>query len=259
MKIFLLLIMITFECLLFGQEISKNDSIERQEWEKQRREYYSKRCKADSLRAVEDSKIMNKYHINLIAPNGNSFPANKELKEIFLQNDIILGSEYMGSDIGGYNNNYCYYIYMTSFTEKKFGEAFIENLIHQAVYKRIEKEHILLLTNNEHLDWLHEGEFSKSDSLLNKYFQKNFKYPKGYQKALKKDKSFTKVELKMNEENLSIEPERFIHSFENVHNQKFSLYFEKRIIDFMKSHKFAFKNRIDSYNGFKSSIIIYYP
>ncbi|MCY0969434.1 hypothetical protein [Chryseobacterium wangxinyae] len=261
MRPFIFLFVLLFQTKAVAQNISKEDSIQR---ESERIQILSKRlkqfnelCKKDSLRAVEDSKTQNKLYIFNTAPSGVDFPAKKELQDILKNNNILWGGNDTGSDIPlHYTTDKCYSKYMNFFTNEKFGKEFINNLIKQAVYLRIEKEPILIFEDNDHLEWLHEGKISIADSLLNKYFFESFKYPKGYKKKIKIDTSYTEVSIGF--DGLTIKAEEFIHHFETPFNKKFAPYFEYMITRFLKSRNFVFPNHYTMYEGFKRSFKIYY-
>ena len=116
-KVFLFLVLF-FQIFVFGQI---SDSLYRNMVEVQRG-YYKKSCSKDSLRALQDSKVQYKYYMNVAAPYGTEFLPHKELEAILKRNNIEWGGFWMGSDIGGYNED-CYFSYMSKLTENKYCNA----------------------------------------------------------------------------------------------------------------------------------------
>lgn len=266
MRLFIFSFVFLFQITIFAQNISKEnslDSLKIIEYKKRRDQilkFSVEQCKRDSIRAVTDFKTINKFYINTPGPNGSDFPASSELKALLDKLNISFAGTWSGNCFGTYSTGECYYIYSTKLTEEKFGKEAINKLLKQAVYERIEKEPILIFEDNDHLGWLHEGEITIADILLNKYFFENFKYPKRYKKKSEADNSYTEVQVSVNwdEEKLNIEPERYIHHFQDNSNEKYIPNFEKMIADFLKSRNFVFSDRYKVHQGYKRSFKIYY-
>lgn len=255
------LILLFIPTLFCTQEkiISEEDSVKIQkEIEIQKRiKDYKDRCKIDSLKAAHDSKIQNKYYINLAAPAGDDFPADKEINELLIKHNIVWGGTWMGSDLAGYyTNNSCYYVYMINFTEEKFGKEFIDKLVKQSLLNHIEKNPSVIFEYNDHLDWIYEGEYSLADKLLNKYFFTKFKYPKNYKYSSVDNQNFTEVELEVDDNSYIIMLAGFKHHLSK--NKEFIPYFEKSIRQFIESSNFIISERNYNYHGAKKSFKIYY-
>ncbi|MBK1894274.1 hypothetical protein [Chryseobacterium paridis] len=224
----------------------------------ERLKYFRKQCSSDSVKAVIDSKVENKYFIYLIAPGGDDFPAKKELGEALKKYNIIWGGTVMGSDIPlHYTDNLCYHRYMNYFTEKNFGEDFINNIIKQSILEHINENLSSIFEYNDHTYWLYEGTPQPADILINEYFFKNFTYPQSYKYSTQENQSFTEVTLELDEENYTLKLEGLNHHFENQQNEQFIPYFEKKIRNFIKSSKFAL-SRQNVLRGVKKSFKIYY-
>lgn len=266
MKFYLFLFFAFIQISLFGQDTlaSKEDSIREQreikakQWFLERQKYNHERCSQDSTRAVNDSKTQNKYFIITPAPSGDEFPAEEELKIALNKFNIIWGGTWMGSDIGGYSPNSCYNSYMTELTEDKFGKVFIEDLVKQSVLNYAIKNPTILFEYNYHTDWIHDGNYSISDKLLNEYFFKKFNYPAGYKALSKERESFTEVELELDRNTNVLKIDGFKHHIVNNYNQKFIPYFEKGIRDLIESINFTLSSRAPLYNGVRKSFKIYY-
>jgi hypothetical protein len=265
MKFLLFLLFIFTQSFFFGQEvISKEDSLntvrelEYKERAKELIRSFRENCSKDSLKAVSDSKVQNKYYISNVTPGGSDFPANKELEEDLRKNNIVWGGTWWGTDLAGrYSPNLCYYHFMNSFTEEKFGKDFIDGLVKQSLLKYIDKNRSIIFEYNDHLDWLYDGEYPIADSLLSKYFFEGVTYPKGYQSS-KKNQPFTEVLLEFNYETYTLELKGFKHHIENNFNKQFIPYFEKRIKNFIKSSNFVLSEESGKYNGVKTFFKIYY-
>ncbi|ASK31689.1 hypothetical protein CEY12_16910 [Chryseobacterium sp. T16E-39] len=267
MKFYTFFFIFFTQAFFFGQDIPAKitDSLKSAreiEYKKiflERLKYYKEQCSNDSIKAVNNSKIENKYFIYLTAPSGDDFPAKKELEEALKNYNIIWGGTMMGSDIPGhYISDLCYHHYMSYFTEKKFGKDFIENIVRQSLLNHLNKNHSVIFEYNEHLNWIYEGDPQLADVLLSQYFFKNFRYPKGYQYSSKENQSFTEVTLELDEENYTLKLEGLNHHFENQQNEQFIPYFEKKIRNFIKSSKFALSRQNVMRNGVKKSFKIYY-
>lgn len=267
MKFHLFFFIFFTQAFFFGQDkpAKITDSLKNEreiEYKKiflERLKYYREQCSNDSIKAINDSKIKNKYFIYLIAPGGDDFPAKKELEEALKKSNIIWGGTIMGSDIPGhYTSDLCYNGYMSYFTEKKFGKDFIENIVRQSLLTHLNKNPSLIFEYNDHLDWIYKGDPQLADVLLNQYFFKNFKYPKGYQYSSKENESFTEVMLLLDEKDGILKLENFEHHIQNQHNKQFITYFEKTIRNFIKSSKFVPSYRAILYHGLKHSFKIYY-
>lgn len=266
MKFYLFLFFAFIQLSLFGQDTlaSKEDSIRKQreikakQWFLEKQKYNHERCSQDSIRAVNDSKTQNKYFINTPAPSGDEFPAEEELKISLNKYNIIWGGTWMGSDIGGYSPNSCYNRYMTEFTEDKFGQVFIDDLVKQSILSYAVKNPTILFEHNDHLDWMYEGNYSIADKLLNECFFKKFNYPTNYKTSSKENDSFTEVGLELDENTNALKINGFKHHIVNNYNQQFIPYFEKRIRNFIESSNFTLSSRAALYNGTRTSFKIYY-
>jgi hypothetical protein len=267
MKLYIFFFIFFSQTFYFGQDISTKitDSLQKEREIKyakifqEKLKYFNEQCSTDSIRAVNDSKLENKYFIYLTAPGGDDFPAKKELEEALKKYNIIWGGTMMGSDIPKhYTSDLCYHHYMSYFTEKNFGKDFIENIVRQSLLIHLNKNPSVIFEYNDHLDWIYKGNPQLADVLLNDYFFKNFKYPKGYQYTSKEIQSFTEVMLELDEKDGTLKLESFEHHIQNQHNKKFVTYFEKTIRNFIKSSKFVPSKRAILYNGLKHSFKIYY-
>lgn len=245
MKFHLFLFAIFLQSCLYAQELtaSKNDSLRElmKAASLERMHYNKKRCSEDSIRAVQDSKIQNKYFINIAVPSGDKFLPVEELKVILKKHNILWGGEWKGSDIGGYSGG-CYYSAMTELTEKKFGKDFVDGLVAESVAQYVKKHPGKVFDNDEHTKWLYKGtylNYTNDDDLLNKDFFKNVPYPEGYQNynPSQKYRSNTAVTLILNEKGKVLKGE-FRHNIYNDHNLKYIPYFEKEIKKFIKYTNF---------------------
>lgn len=266
MKFYLFTLLFFFQTFALGQAISNEDSINRQKDLEERirifkesRKIYNELCHQDSLRASIDSKTQNKYFLYNTAPVGSDFPAKEEFKIILEKHNIIWGGMAMSSDIPhAYTLDKCYNIFMNTFTEQKFGENFMENLVQKSLIEYIYKNPATIFEHNDHLDWIYENNDAIADSIINKLFFNSFIYPKGYKTLTQKEKSFTEVNLELDETTYILKPGIFEHHIDNKYNEKFIPYFEKEISKFIKSHNFVLSKREVLYHGVKTSFKIYY-
>ncbi|ALR31698.1 hypothetical protein ATE47_14785 [Chryseobacterium sp. IHB B 17019] len=250
----------------FGQTISKEDSIKKQQdleerikIFQERIKYYNERCSKDSLRAVADSKTQNKYYIYNSVPSDSDFPAKKELQSLLQNHNISWGGIGSGSDLPHhYTTDKCYHRYMNVFTEKKFGEDFMLSLVRQSLLEYINKNPSIIFEYNEHLDWIYDNNDAIADEMINKLFFKNFIYPKGYKSSLLKNASFTIVQLNFDYENHKLLLESFEHHIDDNHNKQFIPYLERKIKDFINSPIFVLSENSGRYDGVKTSFKIYY-
>ena len=263
MRLLTFLFAFVFQTIIFAQTFSPEDSIqkkqesERVQMFKERLKQYNELCSKDSIRAVNDSKIQNKFYIFNTVPSGNDFPAKNELRDILKNNNILWGGIGTGSDIPlHYTTDKCYSSYMTFFTEKKFGKEFIDNLVKQSLLNHIEKNPSIIFEYNDHLDWIYEGEYSLADKLLNKHFFTKFKYPKNYKYSSVENQNFTEVELEVDENSYIVKLVGFKHHLSK--NKEFIPYFEKSIRQFIESSNFIISERDYNYHGAKKSFKIYY-
>jgi len=246
MRRYLILFLFFWHCTTFGQIVSQEDSIAIEKESKirkslqERLRYNRERCNIDSLRAVNDSKFENKYYINIAAPYGDSFIPAEELKEILKENKIVWGGEWMGSDIGGYAPNSCYYQYMTKFTIEKFGNEFIAHLVKQSVANYVKKHPKKIFDEDEHTEWKYKGTYTdfEGKDLLNEDFFKGFIYPDDYDYTKSKYGSQTIVLLNLDSTGKVLKIIKFYHHIYNHNNQKYISYFEKEIKKFIKLNKF---------------------
>lgn len=266
MKLALFLCITFFQSCFYAQELtaSKSDSLTelRKAAFLERMQYNKKRCSEDSIRAEQDSKIQNKYFINIAAPSGDHFLPKEELKEVLKKHNIIWGKEWMGSDIGGYTGG-CYYSGMTELTEKKFGKEFVDGLVAESVAQYVKKHPGKIFDADEHTVWTYKGtylSFQDGNDELNKDFFKNIAYPEGYENynaSLQKYHSSTAVSLTLDEKGNLLKHE-FTHHIYNEHNLKYIPYFEKEIKKFIKYTKFG----PVKYRGYpvksETSFFIYY-
>lgn len=246
MKQYLFLFSAFLQSCLYAQEstASKSDSLA--ELKKiifaERRSYNKKHCSQDSVRAVKDSEIQNKYFINIAAPYGDKFLPGEELKTILKKHNIIWGGEWMGSDIGGYSGE-CYYQGMTEFTKKKFGEDFINGLVKQSVAMYVKKHPGKTFDYDEHTEWTYKGNhlsYTDHNDQLNKDFFTRFTYPEGYENynsSFQKYHSSTIVTLTLDPKGKVLK-NQFSHHIYNDYNLKYIPYFEKEIKKFIKYIKF---------------------
>ena len=264
MKYYLFLFVFWGYCIIFGQAISREDSakidkeIESKKWLEEISRYRKEQCSKDSLKAVDDSKTINKYFIGIAAPYGSDFPADKELEASLKKLGIIWGGTWMGNCLTTYSSNSCYYRYMNEFTEEKFGKDVIDNIVKQALLQHIESNPAILFEYNDHLDWLYEDNHTSADSIISDLFFKNFKYPKGYKYSSQKKSSFTEVNVSVVESSYILKDDSFKHHIDNNHNKKFIAYFEKEIRKFIKSRKFALSKYSVNHNGMKTHFTIYF-
>lgn len=264
MKFYLIIFLFFIRVSIFGQIFPKEDSVkmtkesEKKIWVQQRQRDLEEQCSLDSLNAVEDSKIINKYFINIAVPHGSNFPAKEELETALKKLGIVWGGTWMGNCIGAYTTNSCYYTYMNKFTKEKFGENVINNLIRQTLLDYIDKKPSAIFEYNDHLDWLYENNDAIADHLINLLFFKKFIYPKGYKKSLNKNQSFTKVHLIFDDTSHSLKPDYFEHQIDDRDKQKYISYFERKIRDFINSSIFVLSEHAGRYYGVKTSFVIYY-
>jgi len=266
MRFYLFILFFFFQAFASGQTIPNDDSIKKQKDLEERvrifkesMKIYDKLCHQDSLRASIDSKTQNKYFIYNIAPGGSDFPAKEEFKTILKKHNIIWGGMAMNSDIPhAYTPDKCYNSFMNTFTEQKFGENFMQNLIQESLIEYIYKNPAIIFEHNDHLDWIYENNDAIADSIMNKLFFKSFIYPKGYKVLTQKEQSFTEVNLELDETTYTLKLESFKHHIDNKHNEKFISYFEKEISKFIKSYNFVLAKREVLYHGIKTHFKIYY-
>ncbi|MCW3167400.1 hypothetical protein OMO38_02560 [Chryseobacterium sp. 09-1422] len=266
MKSFLFLLAFFVQTVVSAQIISVEDSIKNQREidYKQLRANIMKvsaeSCTRDSIRAVNDFKITNKLYISTPGPGGSDFPATQELGKLLQKQNIYYGGTWSGNCFGTYSTGECYYIYSTKLTEEKFGKAAIDKILKQAIFERIQKNPIIIFEYNDHTEWLHEGEKTVADSLLNNLFFKKFKYPKDYKEKKQSGQSFTEatVTVDFEQDKLNLVIEKFSHHFTDKENEKFIPQFEKQITDFINSGNFIFQNQHSINEGFKRSFKIYY-
>ncbi|MGE8553635.1 MAG: hypothetical protein ACN6OB_06825 [Chryseobacterium jejuense] len=242
MKRHLFLFVIFLQSYLYAQESTASINNSLTEAYKERINYIKKRCSEDSIKAVQDSKIQNKYFINIAAPYGNSFLPGEELKTILEKHNIIWGGEWMGSDIVGYSGE-CYYSFMTELTKNKFGKDFVDSLIKESVVQYVKKHPGKIFKRDEHTKWTYKGtylSYTDDNDQLNKDFFNNFIYPEGYgnyDPSQQKYHSSTAVTLILDEKGNPLK-EEFRHHIYNEHNLKYIPYFEKEIKKFIKYTKF---------------------
>lgn len=243
MKFYLFTFLFFIQLFVFGQNNPQEDSLKRErehrEMYENRRKKHHENCTRDSLKAVTDSKIQNKYYINLVAPNGDNFLPAEELKQILNKHHIIWGGEWMGSDFGGYAPYSCYYVYMTRLTEEKFGKEFMDGLVKESLLKYIDKNPSVIFKYNDHFDLLYDNDDLSDDKIINEYFFKDFTYPKGYEVSKEKNQYFTEVKLHFNKDTHKLSVINFKHHIDNNHNKQFIPYFEKKIRNFVKSRNFV--------------------
>jgi len=264
MRLLIFLFVFVFQTIIFAQNIPTEDSIQkRQESEriqmfKKLLKQYKELCSKDSIRAVNDSKTQNKFYIFNSVPSGDDFPAKNELQDILKNNNVLWGGIGSGSDIPlHYTTDKCYSSYMNFFTEEKFGKDFINGLVKQALLQYIEKRPAIILSYNEHLDWIYENNNKIADDLINILFHKTFLYPKDYHHSLD-EISYSEVKLVLNRENYIMDVENFVHHIEDKANKRFIPYFEKSIKNFIKSHNLNPTKEDVLYSGFKNTFRIYY-
>ncbi|MFC3160514.1 hypothetical protein SAMN05443633_102162 [Chryseobacterium arachidis] len=246
MRFYLFSLFLLTQSFVFGQNISKEDSVQiRKEtkisqWLEERLRYNREQCHNDSLRAVTDSKLENKYYMNIAAPHGRSFIPSEELKIILQKHNITWGGEWMGSDLGAYASSSCYYQFMTQFTVEKFGKEFIDNLVKQSVSDYVKKHPDKIFNNDEHTDWNYKETYGDSHEkdLLNKDFSESFVYPKDYNYTKNEYDSQTIVTLNLDNKGKVLRIVRFNHHISNENNLKYIPYFEEEIKKFIKTCKF---------------------
>jgi len=266
MKAFLFLLVFFAHTVVSAQIISVEDSIKNQkeiEYRQQRASIMkisAESCTQDSIRAINDFKITNKLYIHTPGPGGSEFPAIQELKKLLEKQNIYYGGTWSGNCFGTHSTGECYYIYSTKLTEGKFGKEAIDKILKQAIYERIEKKPIVIFEYNDHTEWLHDGEKTFADSLLNNLFFKKFQYPRDYKKNKQSGQSFTEatVTVDFEQDKLNLVIEKFSHHFTDTGNEKFIPHFEKEITDFINSGNFVFPNQHSINEGFKRSFKIYY-
>ncbi|GEN75085.1 hypothetical protein [Chryseobacterium hagamense] len=264
MKFCIVFFIFFIQNLIPGQAFPKEDSIkiireiESRKWIKERAYYRKRECSNDSLRAVNDAKLINKYFISIAAPDGFDFPAQKELETALKKLRIVWGGTWMGNCIGAYTPNSCYYTNMNKFTEEKYGENVINNVIRQTLLDYIDKNPSVIFEYNDHLDWLYEDNEVIANDMINKLFYKKFAYPKGYKKSSNQRHSFTKVFLIFDDESQRLKLDHFEHQMDDYNRVKYLYYFEGKIKDFINSSIFVLSKDAGRYNGVKTSFIIYY-
>lgn len=264
MKLYLIIFLFFIKLSVFGQVFLKEDSVKMAKESEikiriqQMRRDREEQCTLDSLNAVEDSKVINKYFINIAAPYGSDFPAEKELEIALKKYGIVWGGTWAGNCTGAYTTNSCYYNYMNRFTEEKFGENVINNIVRQTLLDYINKKPSAIFEYNDHLDWLYKNNDVIADHLINLLFFKKFIYPKGYRESLNKNQSFTKVHLIFDDNSHSLKPDYFEHQIDDRDKQKYIPYFERKIRDFINSPIFVLSEHAGRHNGVKTSFVIYY-
>jgi len=147
---------------------------------------------------------------------------------------------------------------MNVFTEKKFGEDFMINLVRQSLLEYINTSPSIIFEYNEHLDWIYNNNDAIAGEMINNLFFKNFTYPKGYKNSLQKNGSFTIVQLNFDYENHILSLDSFEHYIDNNHNKQFIPYFERKIKNFINSPIFVLSENSGRYDGVKTSFKIYY-
>lgn len=243
-KILVLLIAIIFQNFVLGQ----NDSL----YLKQR-ENFTKQCNADKIRAINDSKTKTIYYINLAAPYDYDLLQKNELSEILKKYNIEFGGTWMGSDIAGYyTSESCYMITMTKIANEKYGEEFFNEKIDEALK--------IFIKNNPNriFDYQHDKidhnpillgakTYKEQHAIFEKTFWKKNKLPKGYIK--RKDSEFYSslyayfiLSQKGNISELKTEA-----TIQNPKNQKFKIFFEKKLKKYIKTLKF----QPSTYKGYK--------
>ena len=246
MKQYLFLFSIFLQSFLYAQESEATTSDSLTKLRKiafaESRNYNKKLCREDSMRAVRDSEIQNKYLINIAAPDGDKFLPGEELKTILKKHNIIWGGEWMGSDIGGYSGG-CYYRTMTELTKKKFGEDFINGLVKESVALYVKKHPGKIFDYDEHTEWKYKGNYlsyTDDNDQLNKDFFSHFTYPEDYENynsSIQKYPSNTVVTLTLDSKGKVLK-HQFSHRIHNDHNLRYIPYFEKEIKKFIKYTKF---------------------
>lgn len=252
------------QTFVFAQNSSQKDSvlIQKEIAAKQRLDeiikYGKEQCSKDSLRAINDSKTINKYYISITVPHGSDFPAQKELEQALKKLGIIWGGTWSGNCFGTYSSNSCYYSYMNLLTRKKFGDEFMNNLIKKSLLESIKKKPSIIFEYNEHLDWIYENNDLIANEIINTYFFSNFTYPKGYKNSSQTNQSFTEVWLSFNDETHKLTFESFEHHINMDHNRQFIPYFERKIKNFINSSIFVLSENSGRYDGVKTRFKIYY-
>lgn len=247
----------------FGQEsevftLSEDEYAKRVAIFKEGMKIYKELCSKDSLRALNDSRTENKLYTYNIAPSGSDFPAKEELKELLKKNNISWGGMGVSSDRPHvYVTDKCYQHQMDFYTREKFGEDFINDLVKQALLQYIEKKPAIILSYNDHLDWIYENNSKIADDLINQLFHKSFSYPKRYNHTLNEG-SYTDIKLILDKENYTMDIEDFVHHIEDDHNKKFIPYFEKSIKNFIKTNILTPTKEDGLHSGFKNTFRIYY-
>ncbi|WP_312761792.1 hypothetical protein [Epilithonimonas sp.] len=237
-NIIAIIFLLCFGSLFFGQ----SDSLYKKFLD-QSQKHYRQNCKKDSLKAVSDSKEINKYYMNIPAPYGDEFLPASELEIILRENNISWGGYYMGSDIGGYNGE-CYELYMTKETEKKYGKDFIDNLLKKSVSDYVQKNPDLIFKHSDFLEWTYNGsylDFMYGNDDLNKAFFSTFSYPHNYQsyKPSDKYKSLSDVSILLNENGKLLKIVSFHHHIYNSANNRFVPYLEKNLRKFVEKSIFS--------------------
>ncbi|KUY17051.1 hypothetical protein BAZ12_19600 [Elizabethkingia miricola] len=129
-----------FPVFFFSQNVNKEkDSIEAvrlKEYLEMQKEFlkdYAKRCREDSIRAVNNSKKQYSYFISRPAPSGPDKVEKKEVGILLEKKGIKWGGTWMGTDlIGYYTDNSCYYLVSSQISENKFGKDFFEEVQYKA-------------------------------------------------------------------------------------------------------------------------------
>lgn len=264
MKFYLIIFLFFMKASVLGQILSKEDSvniireIESRKWIKERVDYRKRECSNDSLLAVNDAKLINKYFINIAAPYGSDFPARKELEIALKKLGIAWGGTWMGNCIGAYTPGSCYKTFMNEFTEEKFGRNVINNLVKQSLLDYINKNPSAIFEYNDHFDWLYEDDEAIADNLINRLFHEKFTYPRHYKTLLNPNPSFTKVYLIFDDISHRLKLDHFEHQIGDADKQKYIAYFERKIGDFINSPIFVLSENAGHYNGIKTKFIIYY-
>lgn len=249
MKILLLTLIIFFNITSFGQSnpIKEVDLQKAKSWPyNDRDKIHRELCRADSIRAVSDSKKINRYFIQIPALAPFDFHPSAELNAILKKYHITWGGTWMGSDLpGSYSNEECYKIYSSKFTEQKFGKSFINNLIKKSVRQYQRNNPDVFFDGGLFFEAFYKGDKIKKwdfDNQLNRDFFKKFTYPIDYvqfDKNNDKEKSFSSVDIRLNKKGKIIEILPINHHFQNSLNKKHSLYFEKELISFIKKSKWS--------------------
>lgn len=239
--------MIFFYIYCFGQfppikDVDFNEA--KSEPYKSRNKNFRELCHKDSLRAVNDSKIQDKYSVYLIGPYSNEFLPVKEFANVLEKHNIFFGGVWVGSDLVSYDNDQCYKKYYNILTEKKRGKNFIDKLFKKAVRKYSKNHPDLFFNESTFLKIFYKGkkiEAWNEKNELNKEFNAAFLYPIDYI-ALEngsRKKSYSSVDIRINKRGKLVEILPIKHFFQNTKNSKFSEFFEKELIKFIKKSKWT--------------------